>query len=72
MNESKKKDRYEDAKKFVRYSDGAKMYSMGMTKFQEVAKDANRQMSLSMLMNRRKQIVQQLPVVLVETLVVSL
>ena len=37
MNESKKKDRYEDAKKFVRYSDGAKMYSMGMTKFQEVA-----------------------------------
>ena len=31
--------RYEDAKKFVRYSDGAKMYSMGMTKFQEVAKD---------------------------------
>lgn len=32
MNESKKKDRYEDAKKFVRYSDGAKMYSMGMTK----------------------------------------
>ena len=72
MDESKKKDRYEDAKKFVRYSDGAKMYSMGMTKFQEVAKDANRQMSLSMLMNRRKQIVQQLPVVLVETLVVSL
>lgn len=31
---------HEDAKKFVRYSDGAKMYSMGMTKFQEVAKDA--------------------------------
>ena len=29
-------------------------------------------MNLSMLMNRRKQIVQQLPVVLVETLVVSL
>ena len=26
MDESKKKDRYEDAKKFVRYSDGAKMY----------------------------------------------
>ena len=39
-DESKKKDRYEDAKKFVRYSDGAKMYSMGMTKFQEGAKDA--------------------------------
>lgn len=40
MDETKKKDRYEDAKKFVRYSDGVKMYSMGMTKFQEVAKDA--------------------------------
>lgn len=40
MDESKKKDRYEAAKKFVRYSEGAKMYSMGMTKFQEVAKDA--------------------------------
>ena len=26
MDESKKKDKYEDAKKFVRYSDGAKMY----------------------------------------------
>ena len=36
----RRQDRYEDAKKFVRYSDGAKMYSMGMTKFQEVAKDA--------------------------------
>ena len=32
MNESKKKDRYEDAKKFVRYSDGAKMYSINMLK----------------------------------------
>ena len=40
MNESKKKDRYGDANKFERYSGGAKMYSMGMTKFQEVAKDA--------------------------------
>ena len=40
MNESKKKDRYEDAKKFVRYSDGAKMYSMGLTKFQGLAKKA--------------------------------
>ena len=29
MDELKKKDRYEDAKKFVRYSDGVKMYSMG-------------------------------------------
>ena len=25
MDESKKKDRYEDAKKFVRYSDGAEI-----------------------------------------------
>ena len=40
MDESKKKDRYEDAKKFVRYSDGAKMYSMGMNKFQTLAKHA--------------------------------
>ena len=40
MDESKKKDRYEAAKKFVRYSDGAKMYSMGMNKFQTLAKDA--------------------------------
>jgi transcriptional regulator mntR len=44
MDESKKKDRYEDAKKFVRYSDGAKMYSMGMTKFQEVQNDFLHQM----------------------------
>ena len=35
MDESKKKDRYEDAKKFVRYSDGAKMYSMGMKNFKK-------------------------------------
>ena len=41
MNESKKKDRYEDAKKFVRYSEGAKTYSMGLTKFQALAKKAN-------------------------------
>lgn len=27
-------------KKFVRYSEGAKMYSMGLSKFQELAKDA--------------------------------
>ena len=27
-------------KKFVRYQEGAKMYSMGLTKFQELAKDA--------------------------------
>lgn len=27
-------------KKFVRYKEGAKMYSMGLTKFQELAKEA--------------------------------
>ena len=27
-------------KKFVRYQEGAKMYSMGLTKFQELAKEA--------------------------------
>lgn len=26
--------------KFVRYAEGAKMYSMGLTKFQKLAKDA--------------------------------
>ena len=39
MNQRRKID-MRIQKKFVRYSDGAKMYSMGMTKFQEVAKDA--------------------------------
>ena len=29
-----------DNKKFVRYKEGAEMYSMGMTKFQELAKEA--------------------------------
>ena len=28
-----------DNKKFVRYKEGAKMYSMGLTKFQELAKE---------------------------------
>ena len=28
-------------KKFVRYREGAELYSMGLTKFQELAKDAN-------------------------------
>lgn len=27
-------------KRFVRYKEGAEMYSMGMTKFQELAKEA--------------------------------
>lgn len=30
-----------DRKKFVRYKEGAEMYSMGLTKFQELAKQAN-------------------------------
>ena len=29
-----------NVQKFVRYSEGAKMYGMGLTKFQELAKDA--------------------------------
>lgn len=36
LDKNKKKDR----KRFVRYSEGAEMYSMGLTKFQELAKDA--------------------------------
>jgi hypothetical protein len=34
------KERKSEMKKFVRYSEGAKAYSMGLTKFQELAKDA--------------------------------
>lgn len=42
MNEEKQKaGRVQEMKKFVRYADGAKMYSMGKTKFQELAKEAN-------------------------------
>ena len=29
-----------EMKKFVRYAEGAEMYSMGLTKFQQLAKDA--------------------------------
>jgi hypothetical protein len=29
-----------DKRRFVRYAEGAEMYSMGLTKFQELAKDA--------------------------------
>lgn len=36
LDKNKKKDK----KRFVRYSEGAEMYSMGLTKFQELAKDA--------------------------------
>lgn len=35
-----KKMNKEKAQKFVRYSEGAKLYSMGLTKFQKLAKDA--------------------------------
>ena len=41
MNEEKRNNgRFQDMNKFVRYPDGAKMYSMGLTKFQELAKEA--------------------------------
>ena len=33
-------ERVQGMNKYVRYSDGAKMYSMGKTKFQELAKEA--------------------------------
>lgn len=39
MNENSSQDK-ENKRKFVRYSEGAKMYGMGLTKFQELAKDA--------------------------------
>lgn len=29
-----------DKKKYVRYQEGAEMYSMGLSKFQQIAKDA--------------------------------
>ena len=32
--------RFHDMRKFVRYADGAKMYSMGKTKLQELEKEA--------------------------------
>ena len=34
------KTRKTNNKRFVRYSEGAEMYSMGKTKFQELAKEA--------------------------------
>lgn len=34
------KTRKTNNKRFVRYSEGAEMYSMGKTKFKELAKDA--------------------------------
>lgn len=36
----KKKEKKPEKKRFVRYSEGAELYSMGLTKFQEFAKDA--------------------------------
>ena len=37
MNQKAKKTNH---KRFVRYPEGAEMYSMGISKFQELAKDA--------------------------------
>jgi TnpA family transposase len=34
------KEAEENTKKFVRYREGSKMYSMGISKFQEIAKKA--------------------------------
>ena len=31
----------ENAKKFIRYKEGAQMYGIGLTKFQEISKKAN-------------------------------
>lgn len=39
MNEKNSQDK-ENKRKFVKYSEGAKMYGIGLTKFQELAKDA--------------------------------
>ena len=35
------KEAEESGKKFVRYKDGCKVYGMGISKFQEIAKKAN-------------------------------
>lgn len=35
------KEAEESRKKFVRYKDGCKVYGMGISKFQEIAKKAN-------------------------------
>ena len=44
MEATKEKYDYKKAKerkkKFVRYKEGAELYSMGMTKFQEISKEA--------------------------------
>jgi hypothetical protein len=37
---NEQKEKRKNMEKFVRYSEGAKMYSMGLTKFQQLAKDA--------------------------------
>lgn len=39
MKETNSKEK-DNKRKFVRYSEGAKMYGMGLTKFQELAKNA--------------------------------
>lgn len=38
--EKNQKQKRQDMKRFVRYSEGAQMYSMSLSKFQELAKDA--------------------------------
>ena len=40
MKEKECSERIREIKKFVRYPDGAKMYSMGLTKFEGLAKKA--------------------------------
>lgn len=37
---NEQKEKRKNKEKFVRYSEGAKMYCMGLTKFQQLAKDA--------------------------------
>ena len=38
------------AKKFVRYQEGAELYSIGLTKFQELAKEAKQCIRLTKLL----------------------
>lgn len=44
------------AKKYVRYKEGAELYSMGMTKFQELTKEAHARVKIGkmVLVNREK------------------
>lgn len=38
--EKNQRQKKQDMKRFVRYAEGAEMYSMSLSKFQELAKDA--------------------------------